>query len=240
MLKTGDGLEIPCICVTNRKLCRGDFLERLRRIVGGEITAGTGMVPETDNMAEIRMKADAVLLREKDMQEEEYFFLAEKVMKICEDFSVPCILHSFYRAAGELGCSRIHLPLGALEEAASDLSKGRAVGRVSEPENKPAGETVNELGFCFQTIGTSVHSVEQVKQAAAFGADYVIAGHVFATDCKKGMPGRGLGFVQDIVKASRVPVYGIGGVDAGNAPEVMKAGASGVCIMSGFMLDNEV
>lgn len=225
MLKAGGGSGIPCLCVTNRKLCRGDFLERIRRIASGQVLAGPGM------------RADAVLLREKDLREEEYFILAEKVMKICEDFSVPCILHTFYRVAAELGCGRVHLPLDVLEHAA-DLRKGETGEVVAESSGFQA-HAAHRFHSGFQVAGTSVHSVEQLRQAEASGVDYVIAGHIFATDCKKGMPGRGLGFLRDIVKESAVPVYGIGGIGAENAAAVMEAGASGVCVMSGFMLEKE-
>ena len=80
MLKTKDGWEIPCICVTNRRLCRDDFLGRVERI------AGSG-------------SADAILLREKDLPEEEYRVLAEQVLKICERNSVTCLLHTCSSAA---------------------------------------------------------------------------------------------------------------------------------------------
>ena len=45
--------NIPCICVTNRTLCRDDFLTRIDHI------AKKGV-------------ADAILLREKDLTEREY------------------------------------------------------------------------------------------------------------------------------------------------------------------------
>ncbi|MBS6597272.1 MAG: thiamine phosphate synthase, partial [Ruminococcus callidus] len=44
------------ICVTNRKLCRGDFLERIKQLAAGG--------------------ADAILLREKDLSVPEYAALA--------------------------------------------------------------------------------------------------------------------------------------------------------------------
>lgn len=190
MLSTNSGLKIPCICVTNRRLCRGSFSEQLKRVAAG----GT---------------ADAILLREKDLPEEEYYALAEKVMKICEDAGLPCILHTFHRVAAELGCRRIHLPIGILGE--------------QEP--------------CFDWVGTSVHSVEQAKQVVSLGAGVLVAGHVFETDCKKGLPGRGTSFIHEISLVSELPVYGIGGIDVENAGDVVRAGASGVCIMSGFMLE---
>ena len=35
-------------------------------------------------------------------------------------------------------------------------------------------------------IGVSVHSPEEAEEAASLGASYATAGHIFATDCKKG------------------------------------------------------
>ena len=76
---------------------------------------------------------------------------------------------------------------------------------------------------------------EQLKQAVELGADYVIAGHIFATDCKKGVAPRGLDFLQSICQETNIPVYGIGGINRGNENAVLQAGAAGVCIMSGCM-----
>lgn len=209
MLKTKQGLEIPCVCVTNRKLCREDFLERLRQI------ADSG-------------QADAIVLREKDLSEKEYYRLAEQVMRICDMYSIPCVLHSFYRVAVELGCRRIHFPYAVLERQFQ-----------SDEDSEIKWKDMSKDSF--DTIGTSVHSVEQAEQAIRFGAGYVIAGHIFDTNCKKGLPGRGLSFVRDVSHAvpTGVPVFGIGGINAWNAPAVVKAGAAGVCIMSGFMVESK-
>lgn len=51
------------IAVTNRHLCEGDFLERIRQIAQGD-------------------EYNAILLREKDLSHEEYEELAKKVLKI--------------------------------------------------------------------------------------------------------------------------------------------------------------
>ena len=74
----------------------------------------------------------------------------------------------------------------------------------------------------FSTIGTSVHSV---------------AGHIYATDCKKGLPPRGLDFLQQVCEHVKVPVYAIGGIKASEKQfqEIMAHGAKGGCIMSGMM-----
>lgn len=187
--------NIPCICVTNRTLCRDDFLTRIDHI------AKKGV-------------ADAILLREKDLTEREYLELAEKVLSICKSHNRRCILHTYYKAAKELGCKEIHLPLPLLQKMREEGAKQ-----------------------WFTTVGTSVHSLKQANLAMHLQADYMTAGHIFETDCKKGLPGRGLSFLSKVVCKSEVPVYGIGGISADNAGQIMETGAAGVCIMSGFMLE---
>ena len=188
--------NIPCICVTNRTLCRDDFLTRIDHI------AKKGV-------------ADAILLREKDLTEREYLELAEKVLSICKSHNRRCILHTYYKAAKELGCKEIHLPLPLLQKMREEGEKE-----------------------WFTTVGTSVHSLKQANLAMQLQADYMTAGHIFETDCKKGLPGRGLSFLSKVVCKSEVPVYGIGGISADNAGQIMETGAAGVCIMSGFMLES--
>ena len=188
--------NIPCICVTNRTLCRDDFLTRIDHI------AKKGV-------------ADAILLREKDLTEREYLELAEKVLLICKSHNRRCILHTYYKAAKELGCKEIHLPLPLLQKMREEGEKE-----------------------WFTTVGTSVHSLKQANLVMHLQADYMTAGHIFETDCKKGLPGRGLSFLSKVVCESEVPVYGIGGISADNAGQIMETGAAGVCIMSGFMLES--
>ena len=188
--------NIPCICVTNRTLCRDDFLTRIDHI------AKKGV-------------ADAILLREKDLTEREYLELAEKVLSICKSHNRRCILHTYYKAAKELGCKEIHLPLPLLQKMREEGAKQ-----------------------WFTTVGTSVHSLKQANLAMHLQADYMTAGHIFETDCKKGLPGRGLSFLSKVVCKSEVPVYGVGGISADNAGQIMETGAAGVCIMSGFMLES--
>ena len=69
----------------------------------------------------------------------------------------------------------------------------------------------------------------------SLGADYLTAGHIFPTDCKKGLAPRGIDFLQNICQTVQVPVFGIGGIHPGNIEQVLDAGASGVCMMSEMM-----
>ena len=77
-------------------------------------------------------------------------------------------------------------------------------------------------------------------EAQALGCTYITAGHVFETDCKKGLPGRGLEFLRNVCVAVDIPVYGIGGIDSDNIALVRNAGVSGVCLMSSLMVTEDV
>ena len=63
----------------------------------------------------------------------------------------------------------------------------------------------------------------------------LFAGNIFETDCKKGLPGRGLSFLQEVCKQVSIPVYGIGGITPDRMEQLLLAGASGGCMMSGFL-----
>ena len=89
----------------------------------------------------------------------------------------------------------------------------------------------------FTKIGISIHSVEEAKVAERLGASYLTAGHIYATDCKKGLLPRGLEFLEEVCKEGKIPVYGIGGIkfDEEQWNDMEKCGAVGGCIMSGMM-----
>lgn len=61
------------IAVTNRHLCSRPFTEQITRVC--------------------KLHPKALILREKDLPEEEYFSLARQVKEICEQFKVPFIPH---------------------------------------------------------------------------------------------------------------------------------------------------
>lgn len=206
----GSGLE-NIICVTNRHIAaeaagcaeadgpegRAAFLAQLRRVAA--------------------RKPKAVILREKDLAEEDYRVLAKDVLAICRAAQVPCILHTFVDVAEELGADGLHLPLSVL----------RAWHRQ---QSDVAG-----LHGRFHRLGASCHSALDVREAAALGCTYVTVGHIYATACKKGLPPRGLALLRDCAEASPVPVYAIGGLTRARVPEVLAAGAAGACVMSGLM-----
>lgn len=147
----------------------------------------------------------AVILREHDLSPERYSSLTNKAAEICGRHGVPLIPHSHYIP----GIDYIQLKMSALEE----------------------GSGMNG----FRYTGVSVHSPEEAKTAEELGADFLIAGHIFPTDCKKDLPPRGIEYLRSVCSAVTVPVYGIGGISPENISLVRSAGAAGACIMSSLM-----
>jgi len=88
---------------------------------------------------------------------------------------------------------------------------------------------------CNYALSVSVHSPEEARQAEAVGAGFLIAGHIFATGSKPGVPPRGLGFLREVCGSVRIPVFAIGGITTGNAQQCLDAGAAGICRMSYWM-----
>ena len=84
-------------------------------------------------------------------------------------------------------------------------------------------------------LGASCHSAAEASEAEALGCTYITAGHIFNTDCKAGVPGRGTDFLKQICSRVSIPVYAIGGIDPANAAAVREAGAAGICVMSAAM-----
>lgn len=161
-----------------------------------------------------RFRPRALILREKDLSEPEYLALAKEILPVCRAFKVPCILHNYPEAAKKLSCKAIHLPFPLFKNL-------QAENRLSD----------------FSLVGTSVHSVQEAREAEILGASYLSAGHIYATDCKKDLPPRGLPFLRQVCMAVSIPVYGIGGIrlDQAQLDELTACGAAGGCVMSGMM-----
>ncbi len=81
-------------------------------------------------------------------------------------------------------------------------------------------------------LGLSASSLEEAQDAERRGAGYIGAGPVWATPSKSDAdPPIGLDGLREICEAAGVPVVAIGGIDAGNAADCIRAGAAGVAVI---------
>ena len=156
----------------------------------------------------LALRPAGVILRETDLSLEEYLALGRQVLEKCRRAGVPCWFHTFLEAAVELRPDGIQLPMPVLRELPAGWRQGFP-GRV----------------------GASCHSLDEVQEAARLGADCCTFSHVYPTQCKPGLPPRGLEALRQVCAQSPVPVYALGGVTPEKIPELEKAGAAGAVMM---------
>ena len=200
--------KIKLNIISNRKLCENENLEKqIKKIFSAY------------EKKIILKKFDivALTLREKDLDKNEYLKLIEKIYPICQKYKINLILHQNYdlNLDDKYKIDGIHLSYNIFK---------------SLNENIKA-----ELIKKYKRIGVSIHSLDEAKEVENLGASYVIAGHIFETDCKKGLKPRGLKFVEDLSSALTIPIFAIGGIDEKNSQSVINSGAFGLCIMSTLM-----
>lgn len=197
------------IAVTNRKLSKRPFMEQIKRVC--------------------QLHPGAIVLREKDLSETEYAKLAKEVYNITRDYDVRLIIHTYVNVARELGIDTVHMSLDNMNKYKSSL-KDDIYNNVDNRIDIITNQDIQ--------IGCSIHSVDAAVKAKNMGASYITAGHIYATDCKKGLAPRGLDFLKEVCESVDIPVYAIGGIniDDGRREEVKKYGAAGSCIMSGMMM----
>ncbi|MHC6179728.1 thiamine phosphate synthase [Clostridium sp. JNZ X4-2] len=88
-------------------------------------------------------------------------------------------------------------------------------------------------------LGVSVHSTLEAINAEKKGADYLLAGHVFKTDCKKGLKPRGISFLKDVLSNVSIPVIAIGGINEGNIDKLLSTDVCGAAVMSPVMCSDD-
>lgn len=175
---------------------------------------------QIEKVAKLGVKT--IILREKDLSAKEYEMLAKQVLAICKQYGADCVLHSFYETAVTL-CEKVQAGECPMKPAGLHLPMQAFLSLTEEQKRK------------FAYLGVSVHSPEEAKECEQLGASYLTAGHIFATDCKKGIPPRGISYLKEVCDSVKIPVYAIGGIHEGNMQECLDVGAEKVCMMSNLM-----
>ncbi|AHM55399.1 regulatory protein TenI [Peptoclostridium acidaminophilum DSM 3953] len=182
-------------------------------VVTNRKQAGAGFIGVVEAAA--KSGANFIMLREKDMEECELEKLAHEVKKAISGSGARLIINANLNVARNAGAYGIHLSFGDFMECGGEAVRQRL------------------------KIGVSVHSLQEAEAAFKKGADYILAGHIFETECKHGLRPRGVEFLKQIRRAvPGVKLVAIGGIMPGNAREAISAGADGVAVMSLVMKSN--
>lgn len=165
--------------------------------------------------AAVRGGVTCVQLREKHCSAREFIAEARAIKALLDSLEtrIPLIINDRIDLALAVGADGVHL-------GQSDMPLADA--------RRLAGQSM--------IIGVSAESVEDAVRAEAEGADYLGVSPVFATPTKTdAAPPLGVDGMRSIRAAVRLPLVGIGGIHAGNAAAVIRAGANGVAVVSAIV-----
>lgn len=196
------------ICITNKHLVSGSG--------GAECTMNEYIMQLEKCVA---LHPYAMILREKDMDRQDYRKLARRIQVMCKKASVKMFVHSDISAAEYAGCGNVHFSMEHFKQMCDEQA-----------------DVLKRL----DCVSVSCHSMEEAVIAVRAGADQIVLGTIFETQCKPGKMGAGLSFLEEVCRAVRtvnptVKVFAIGGIKPDNIEEVLEAGADGGCMMSWFM-----
>ena len=150
--------------------------------------------------------ATVLQLRLKDRPTIEVIESGRPFRSLAARHGVPFVVNDDVEAALQLGADGVHLGRG-------DAGRERAL----------------EVGLF---LGLSASTVAEAEAAERAGAAYIGAGPVWATPSKVDAdPPIGIDGLAAIAAAVAGPVVAIGGVDPGNAPSCVAAGAAGVAVI---------
>ena len=160
----------------------------------------------------------AVQLREKDLDTRSLTELAGELLALTRKHDGRLFINDRVDLVLALGADGVHLR--------SDSMPIRAARRVLGPH---------------RLIGTSVHTVAEVLNAEADGADFAVLGPIYETPSKRvyGEP-IGLCPLAEASRKSHLPLFAIGGISPARVQEVRGAGAHGVAVISAVLESADV
>lgn len=161
--------------------------------------------------------ADVIQLREKEMEDGEFYTLAAAMADICREAGVVFLINDRPHIANLVDASGVHGGQGDLPVA---LTR-----RLLGPD---------------KIIGRSTSGPEFAQQALADGADYIGVGPVFETNTKKHRVAAGLDYVRWISSWGGLPYFAIGGVNRNTIDPVIEAGARSVAICTGVTMAKDI
>jgi thiamine-phosphate pyrophosphorylase len=151
--------------------------------------------------------ADCLQLREKELESGKLLSRARQFVALCRKHGVISIINDRADIAVLSDADGVHVGQGDLP--AREARKMMGPGKI---------------------VGVSTHQIEQARQAAVDGADYIGVGPVFRSPTKPRDFLPGLAFATEVAKEIRIPAVAIAGITSANLPEVLETGIRAVAV----------
>jgi thiamine-phosphate pyrophosphorylase len=184
----------------------------LYSILDVSLCAAHGFAPLEVLDAFLRGGAQFIQLRDKTPESGVRLALADEVVRRCRAAGALIVINDFVDITKMSGADGVHLG-----------------------QEDMAVEDAREMLGPNALIGISTHGEQQIAAAAGSSASYIAVGPIFSTATKNtGYTARGLHLVRHAVATGR-PVVAIGGMTLERAPDVMRAGAAAVAVISDLL-----
>jgi thiamine-phosphate pyrophosphorylase len=161
--------------------------------------------------------SDLIQLRAKNAPPEEVRRIATEIQPILQRARVGLVINDHWDIACELGADVCHLGQEDFFDAG-----------FTHVSQLPSGRTR-------PLVGLSTHAPEQAARAVAAGPAYVAIGPVYATGTKPTARPVTLDYVRWAAGNVNLPWFAIGGINLENLAEVLRAGATRVCVVSAIL-----
>lgn len=165
----------------------------------------------------IKGGATFIQLREKALDEDEFFDEGKEVQKVCKKYNVPFVVNDNVELAVRLGADGVHV--GQSDMKAKDVRKLIGEGKV---------------------LGVSAQTVEQAVAAEKAGADYLGVGAIFTTYTKDSAESVSIRTLREICSAVSIPVVAIGGICRDNVKELEGSGIVGISVISAIFSAKDI
>lgn len=163
--------------------------------------------------AAVRGGVTCVQLREKRCSTREFIQEARSLQPLLQHHRIPLIINDRLDVALAVGADGVHL-------GQSDMSLADA--------RRLVGEKI--------LLGISAENLDDAVAAEQGGADYIGISPVFATNTKGDAAAPlGLEGIRLIRRAVKIPLVGIGGINANNIRDILCAGADGGAVVSAIV-----
>ena len=198
-----------------------------------------GQDPEALLRAALTGGVDIVQLREKSLPRREIELAAQTFRRLCDTYSALFIVNDDPALAQTCGADGVHLGQDDMpvEEAREILGPDAIIGisTHSKEQIDAAGGAGGQADQGRKERGVlrtqATEDADMRRPHASSGIDYMSVGPIWETPTKEGRPAVGLGLIEHAARGAERPFFAIGGIDAGNASEVVAAGAQRLCVV---------